>query len=306
MELARRGADIAVCDLGHDLASVGYPLSTADDLAETARLVEEQGRACSAVVADVRDLEAMVGFVDGAVAALGSADILVANAGVSTLGSICTMDASEWSETIDTNLTGVFNAMRAAAPHMRRRRWGRIIGISSMMGRSSNPGIPAYVASKWGVIGLCKSVAYELAAFGVTVNAIAPGNVSTPMIHNDVLYGLMRPDLDQPHHRRCGPGHGRPPCPARPVAGAGGDHRGRGLPGLRGRPPHHRLGDRRGCRRLGPLHRVTARPPLLAAHGRSAVGFGLGRLLGRFLTKQCHVQARQRAFEGEVTRRSAG
>ncbi len=206
LELARRGADIAVCDLGHDLASVGYPLSTADDLAETARLVEEQGRACLAVVADVRDLEAMVGFVDGAVAALGSADILVANAGVSTLGSICTMDASEWSETIDTNLTGVFNAMRAAAPQMRRRRWGRIIGISSMMGRSSNPGIPAYVASKWGVIGLCKSVAYELASFGVTVNAIAPGNVSTPMIHNDVLYGLMRPDLANPTTDDVAPG----------------------------------------------------------------------------------------------------
>ncbi len=148
LELARRGADIAVCDLGHDLATVGYPLSTTEDLAETVRLVEAEGRACYSVVADVRDLEAMIGFVDGAVATLGSADILVANAGVSTLGSICTMDATQWSETIDTNLTGVFNAMRATAPYMRRQRWGRIIGISSMMGRSSNPGIPAYVASK--------------------------------------------------------------------------------------------------------------------------------------------------------------
>ena len=129
---------------------------------------------------------------------LGSVDILVANAGVSTMGSICTMDAAEWSEIIDTNLTGVFNAMRAVAPHMRRQRWGRIIAISSMMGRTAQPGIPAYAASKWGVIGLCKSVALELAGFGVTVNAIAPGNVSTPMIHNDILYRLIRPDLDHP------------------------------------------------------------------------------------------------------------
>jgi SDR family mycofactocin-dependent oxidoreductase len=206
LEFARLGADVAICDLAHDLGSVGYPLGTPADLAETARQVEGQGRRCLSKVADVRDLGAMIAFVDEAKRVLGSVDVLVANAGVSALGSICTMDATEWSETIDTNLTGVFNAIRAAAPHMRRQRWGRIIAISSMMGRSSNPGIPAYVASKWGVIGLCKSVAFELAAFGVTANAVAPGNVSTPMIHNDTLYGLMRPDLDHPTREDVAPG----------------------------------------------------------------------------------------------------
>jgi SDR family mycofactocin-dependent oxidoreductase len=205
-ELARLGADIALADLCHDLDSVGYPLATEDDLAETVRLVEAQGRRCLSAVVDVRDLDAVIGFADDVRTRLGSLDILLANAGVSAMGSICTMDAAQWSETIDTNLTGVFNAMRACAPHMRRQRWGRIIGISSMMGRSANPGIPAYVASKWGVIGLCKSVALELAAFGITVNAIAPGNVSTPMIHNDVLYGLMRPDLDHPTSEDVAPG----------------------------------------------------------------------------------------------------
>ncbi len=206
LEFARLGADIAICDLCHDLDSVGYPLGTADDLAETVRLVEEQGRRCVSSVTDVRDLDATLGFVEQARAELGSVDILVANAGISTLGSICTMGASQWSETIDTNLTGVFNAMRAVAPHMRRQRWGRMVGVSSMMGRTSNPGIPAYVASKWGVIGLVKSVAFELAAFGVTVNAVAPGNVSTPMIHNDTLYGLMRPDLEHPTREDVEPG----------------------------------------------------------------------------------------------------
>ncbi|HEV3281329.1 MAG TPA: mycofactocin-coupled SDR family oxidoreductase [Acidimicrobiales bacterium] len=199
LEFARLGADVAVCDLCHDLETVGYPMATADDLAETVRLVEEQGRTCESAVTDVRDLDGVITFVDGARDRLGSVDILVANAGVSTMGSICTMGEMQWSETLDINLTGVFNAMRAAAPHMRRQRWGRIIGVSSMMGRTSNPGISAYVASKWGVIGLCKSVALELAAFGVTVNAVAPGNVSTPMIHNDVLYRLMRPDLEHPN-----------------------------------------------------------------------------------------------------------
>jgi len=203
---ARMGAAVAVCDLGHDLDTVGYPLGTADDLAETVGLVEAEGGRCLSALVDVRDLSAMTAFVDDAHATLGSVDVLVANAGVSTLGSICTMDAAQWSETVDTNLGGVFNAMRAAAPYMRRQRRGRIIAISSMMGRSSNPGIPAYVASKWGVIGLCKSVAFELAAFGVTVNAVAPGNVSTPMIHNDVLYGLMRPDLEHPTAEDVAPG----------------------------------------------------------------------------------------------------
>jgi SDR family mycofactocin-dependent oxidoreductase len=198
LEFARLGADVAVCDLCRDLDTVGYPMSTADDLAETARLVEEQGRACVSATADVRDLDAMVAFVESTRDGLGSVDILVANAGVSTMGSVCTMDAPHWQETIDINLTGVFNAIRAVAPHMRERRWGRIIGISSMMGRSANPGISAYVASKWGVIGLCKSAALELAPFGITVNVVAPGNVSTPMVHNDVLYRLMRPDLEHP------------------------------------------------------------------------------------------------------------
>ena len=198
VELARQGADIALVDRCADLATVTYPLATPADLAETVRLVEAEGRRCVAATADVRDLDAMIGFVDDVVAEPGSADILIANAGVSTLGSIFDMDAEQWSETVDVNLTGVFNAMRSVAPHMKRNRWGRIIGISSMMGRSANPLIPAYCASKWGVIGLTKSVAHEMAHSGVTANVIAPGNVSTDMLHNDMLYRLMRPDLEYP------------------------------------------------------------------------------------------------------------
>ena len=198
VELARRGADIALVDRCADLGTVTYPLATPEDLAETVRLVEAEGRRCVTAIADVRHLDDVLAAVDGVVEELGSADILVANAGVSTLGSIFDLDATGWAETVDTNLTGVFNAMRAVAPHMRRNRWGRIIGISSMMGRSANPMIAAYCASKWGVIGLTKSVAHEVAHFGVTANVIAPGNVSTDMIHNEMLYRLMRPDLKHP------------------------------------------------------------------------------------------------------------
>ncbi len=198
VELARQGADVALIDRCADLGTVPYPLASPDDLDETVRLVEAEGARCVAVRGDVRDLDGMIAFVDGVVEELGSVDIIVANAGVSTMGSVFELDAVGWSETLDTNLTGVFNTLRAAAPHMRRRRWGRMVTVSSMMGRSSNPLIGAYCASKWGVIGLTKSVAQEMAHCNVTVNAIAPGNVSTDMIHNDTLYSLMRPDLERP------------------------------------------------------------------------------------------------------------
>ena len=198
LEFARLGADIAICDVCKDVPSVDYPLATEADLTETAGAVESQGQRCLSDVVDVRDLDALIAFTDKAVAELGALDVLVANAGVAAIGSVGLMTATQWSEVIDINLTGVFNALRAAVPHMRRRRQGRIIAISSMMGRSANAGAPAYVASKWGVIGLCKAAALELADFGVNVNVVAPGNVSTDMIHNDALYRLMRPDLEHP------------------------------------------------------------------------------------------------------------
>ena len=197
-ELARLGADVAVCDICRDVPSVGYGMATEEDLAETAAGIEAHGRRATTGVVDVRDLDSVIAFVDRVRGELGSVDVLVANAGVAAVGSIGTMTAAEWSEVVDINLTGVFNAMRSVAPHMRRQRSGRIIAISSMMGRSANPGAPAYVASKWGVIGLSKAVALELASFGVTVNVVAPGNVSTDMIHNETLYRMMRPDLEHP------------------------------------------------------------------------------------------------------------
>ncbi len=264
VELARQGADVALVDRCADLASVPYPLATPDDLAETARLVEAEGGRCVTARADVRDLDAMIAVVDGVVEELGSVDILVANAGVSTMCSVFELDAAGWSETVDTNLTGVFNALRAAAPHMRRQRWGRMVTVSSMMGRSTNPLIAAYCASKWGVIGLTKSVAQEMAHHGVTVNAIAPGNVSTDMIHNDTLYSLMRPDREHPTQEEVATVmatlHVQPVPWMEPeeITAA------LGVPVLRGGAPHHRIGHRRRRRGVGPVHRLS-RPAASAA-----------------------------------------
>ncbi|MGY0500309.1 mycofactocin-coupled SDR family oxidoreductase [Nocardia sp. FBN12] len=196
--LAERGADLVICDRCEDSAAVAYPLGTEAELAETAKLVEATGRRCLAVRADTADRAAMDALVARAESEFGRIDIAVANAGVAAGAPIHEVPGGQWDEVIGTNLTGVFNTIAAVAAGMAERGYGRIVTISSMLGRGAAPGQAAYCASKWGVIGMTKSVALELAGRGVTANVVAPGNISTPMVHNDALYRMVRPDLDAP------------------------------------------------------------------------------------------------------------
>jgi NAD(P)-dependent dehydrogenase (short-subunit alcohol dehydrogenase family) len=181
LALAAEGANTVIADAPRPM-NLTYPLGTEDDLRATAKEVEELGGLCLPMPMDVRDDAAVRAAIDETVSALGSLDILVANAGVVSTGPIDGVTDEVWHQLVDTNLTGVFHLLRAVVPVMRRQRFGRIVITSSMGGRMGIPDLAAYNATKWGVIGLAKSVALEVAKEGVTVNVICPTTVHTPMV----------------------------------------------------------------------------------------------------------------------------
>ncbi len=183
--LAREGADIVACDLPGPMATLGYPLARPEDLAATVELVEGLGRRCLAVPLDVRDPGVVDAAVEQTVAEFGHLDVVVANAGVVSTGPLEEVSDQAWDELVSTNLTGTFHTLRAVLPVMRRQRFGRIVVTSSMGGRMGIPNLAAYNATKWGVIGLAKSVAVEVAKEGVTVNVVCPTTVQTPMVQPD-------------------------------------------------------------------------------------------------------------------------
>ena len=133
-------------------------------------------------LSNVEDVEKLIPAVE---AAMGGLDILVNNAGITKDGLAMRMKDEDWQSVIDVNLTSNFRLCRAAMRGMMKKRWGRIINITSIVGVTGNPGQVNYVASKAGIIGMTKSIAQELAARGVTANCVAPGFIATPM--TDVL-----------------------------------------------------------------------------------------------------------------------
>jgi 3-oxoacyl-[acyl-carrier protein] reductase len=169
LKLAQNGAD---CIL--------WARSAPDELADELRAL---GRKVQTAAVDVSDSAAVEAAVKAAVAEFGRVDILVNNAGVTDDGLLLRMKLEQWQGVLDVNLTGTFNCTKSVARPMLKAGGGRIINITSVIGQIGNAGQANYAASKAGVIGFTKSIAKELGSRGITVNAIAPGFISTDMTH---------------------------------------------------------------------------------------------------------------------------
>lgn len=144
-------------------------------------LKAELGERAHVLVANLGKAEDVEKLVPAAEAAMGSLDILVNNAGITRDGLAMRMKDEDWAQVLDVNLTAGFRLSRAAMRGMMKRRYGRIIGITSVVGVTGNAGQANYAASKAGMIGMTKALAQELASRNVTVNCIAPGFIATPM-----------------------------------------------------------------------------------------------------------------------------
>ena len=196
VRLAEEGADLILVDICQSLPEIEYPLSTRDDLDETARLVGEHGRRAVSFTVDVRDAAALTAAVDDGVEQLGGLDASVANAGVLTAGTWDTTTSGQWRTVLDVNLIGTWNTCAAALPHL-VEHGGSVVNISSAAGLKGTPLHTPYTASKHGVVGLSRALANELAAQSVRVNTVHPTGVATGM-RPDSLHTLLaevRPDL---------------------------------------------------------------------------------------------------------------
>jgi 3-oxoacyl-[acyl-carrier protein] reductase len=158
-------------------------------------LAGELGDRAHVTPGNLGDAEGAEAVVKAAEVALGQIDVLVNNAGLTRDGLAMRMKDEDWQAVLDVNLTAAFRLSRACLRGMMRRRWGRIVGITSIVGVTGNPGQANYAASKAGMIGMSKSLAAEVASRGITVNCVAPGFIATAM--TDALNDQQKSTLSE-------------------------------------------------------------------------------------------------------------
>lgn len=198
--LAAEGARIVMMDnLVVDLPYQPYPGGSPEEYEETQAMLKAIGHPYLAFVGDTRNPDDLDAAVKAAVAEFGGIDVVVAQAAVALgLHKIIETEHAAWNQIIDINLTGTFNTIKAVLPAMVAQRSGRVIATSSIGGRRGGSNTSGYTASKWGVIGLIKTVANEYGEYGITANAVCPTNVNSPMLHNQDTYDRFVPDVEHP------------------------------------------------------------------------------------------------------------
>jgi SDR family mycofactocin-dependent oxidoreductase len=188
LALAAEGAAILALDVARPLSYPGYAMGSPDDLESLAQACRAAGGDCAAVTGDVRDADAVKRAVATALERFGRIDILFNNAGICAYGLAHELTEEAWDAMLDINLKGAWLVARQVIPVMIRQRSGVIINNSSVAGLRGMARLSHYAASKWGLTGLTKSWAIELAPHGIRVNSIHPTGVNTPM--NDGLAEL--------------------------------------------------------------------------------------------------------------------
>lgn len=201
VRFAEEGADIIAIDVCGPIESVAVPHSTPQDLAETARLVEQAGGRIVTGIVDVRNPDELGEAVEQGASRFDGLDIVCATAGITSRGAAVDLSEATWRTMLDVNLTGVWNTCTAAVPHLIGRGTGSVVLVSSIAGLRGLIGVAHYTAAKHGVVGLMRSLAHDLAPHGIRVNCVLPTNVDTPLIQNDVVRSGFRPDLDRPPSR---------------------------------------------------------------------------------------------------------
>ncbi|MEH6524926.1 MAG: SDR family NAD(P)-dependent oxidoreductase [Sneathiella sp.] len=167
---AKEGADVAILDFQNEKAI------------EKSKELTQYGVNSVAVFADIKDEVQVISAIESATAQLKQIDILVNNAGINSTSSVIDMTTEMWDEMISTNLRGAFLCTRAVLKSMIDRKFGRIINISSQLAHKGSAEMAHYAAAKAGIIGFTKSLAYEVAAYGITSNAICPGPIDTELL----------------------------------------------------------------------------------------------------------------------------
>ena len=173
-----RACALALAEAG---ATVALAARNETRLAEVAAEIEAAGGKAAAFALDVASEESIKTGAKAILERFGKVEVLVNNAGITRDGLVLRMKRADWDDVLATNLTGAFLLTQALLSAMLRNRWGRIINISSVVGRTGQAGQMNYAATKAGLIGMTRSLAREVASRGVTVNAVAPGYIETPM-----------------------------------------------------------------------------------------------------------------------------